>query len=81
MTRLLAYPEYVELFQAAFPNVPFADLGFEHAANAMAAFEISAFSFNDSPFDQYVAGTSCRIVQNVVVNSTGEYLFPTTRRL
>jgi cytochrome c peroxidase len=56
MARLLAIPRYQELFAAAYPNVPLSELGFEHAANAIAAFEIQAFSFDDSPWDQYVAG-------------------------
>jgi cytochrome c peroxidase len=31
-------------------------LGFEHAANAIAAYEIAAFSFDDSPWDRYLKG-------------------------
>jgi len=54
--RLLAIPEYVTLFNAAFPEVPTADLGFQHAANAIAAFEIKAWTYLDSPWDRYVAG-------------------------
>lgn len=30
------------------------DLGFQHAANAIAAFESAAYTFLDSPFDQYL---------------------------
>lgn len=56
MNRLLAIPEYQSLFQAAFPGVPAANLGFQHAANAIAAFEESQFSAAASPFDRYVAG-------------------------
>ncbi len=56
MERLLAHPEYQIMFAAAYPDVPPAELGFEHAANAIAAFEIVAFSFNDSPWDRYLAG-------------------------
>lgn len=56
MARLLAVQEYIALFQAAYPAVPAADLGFEHAANAIAAFEAQAFASADSPFDRYVAG-------------------------
>ncbi|MCO5186421.1 MAG: hypothetical protein M9928_13660 [Anaerolineae bacterium] len=54
--RLLAIPEYRELFAAAYPDVAIEDIGFQHAANAIAAFEIAAFSFDDSPWDRYVAG-------------------------
>lgn len=52
--RLMANEEYVALFRAAYPGVT--EFGFEHAANALAAFEIAAFSFDDAPFDRYVAG-------------------------
>lgn len=56
MVRILDIPAYIDLFSAAYPDTPTAELGFEHAANAIAAFEISAFSFDDSPYDRYVAG-------------------------
>lgn len=54
--RLLSFDEYETLFATAYPNVPSEEIGFHHAANALAAFEIDAFSFNDSPWDRYVAG-------------------------
>ena len=56
MKRLLAVPGYVELFRAAYPDVPVEQLGFEHAANALAAYEVAAFTFTDSPWDRYLAG-------------------------
>ena len=56
MQRVLAIPEYVSMFQSAYPGVATADLGFQHAANAIAAFETDAFTFTDSPFDRYVRG-------------------------
>ncbi len=54
MGRLLAIPEYVQLFKAAYPAVPAASLGFQHAAQAIAAFEMSAYTRADSPFDRYL---------------------------
>lgn len=54
--RLLAIPDYVSLFQAAYPDVPVEWLGFQHAANAIAAYEQNTFTFNDSPWDRYLAG-------------------------
>jgi cytochrome c peroxidase len=54
--RLTAIPEYVELFAAAYPDVPPQELGFQHAANALAAFQIDAFTLLDSPWDRYLAG-------------------------
>jgi cytochrome c peroxidase len=56
MDRLLAIDGYVELFQAAYPGVPTDQLGFQHAANAIAAFETEAFASAGSPFDEYVEG-------------------------
>lgn len=56
MARLLAIPEYVSLFQSAYPSVPLGELGFQHAANAIGAFEIAAWTKMDSPWDRYVAG-------------------------
>ena len=56
MVRLLAIPQYVTLFNQAYPSVPTAQLGFQHAANAIAAFEIDAWSLLGSPWDQYLDG-------------------------
>jgi cytochrome c peroxidase len=56
MKRLLAIPGYVELFNAAYPDVPTEELGFQHAANALAAYEIAVFTFEDNPFDRYIQG-------------------------
>lgn len=56
MARLLAVPEYKALFQAAYPSVAPSDLGFEHAANAIAAFEIAAYSFYHTPWYRYLDG-------------------------
>ena len=58
MDRLLAVDGYVELFQAAYPDVPAGQLGFQHAANAIAAFETEAFASAGSPFDAYVQGNN-----------------------
>lgn len=56
MKRLLAIPEYRALFAAAYPDTPLDALGFQHAANALAAFEIDAFTLLNSPWDRYLAG-------------------------
>jgi cytochrome c peroxidase len=55
MTRLLAVQEYVAKFNAAYPGLPTSQLGFQHAANAIAAFEIEKFTKKNSPFDRYLA--------------------------
>lgn len=54
--RLMSIPTYQQLFANVYPDVDQADIGFEHAANALAAFEIDAFSFDDSPWENYLAG-------------------------
>lgn len=54
MRRLVAIPEYVTMFGAAFPGVPVSGLGFEHAAAAIAAFEMEAFTKVNSPFDRFL---------------------------
>jgi len=56
MERLRAIPRYRELFEQAYPNQSIEELEFQHAANAIAAFEIEAFTFIDSPWDQYMGG-------------------------
>jgi len=55
MKRLLAIQDYATRFSAAYPTVQPAALGFQHAANAIAAFEIQSFMRTNSPFDRYLA--------------------------
>ena len=54
--RLQGIPEYVDLFQAAFPDQVSAkeDITMILAANAIAAFEATAFRADNSAFDQYL---------------------------
>jgi cytochrome c peroxidase len=54
MQRLLAIPAYVAKFSAAFPDTPTDQLGFQHAATAIAAFQTRAFTKTRSPFDRYL---------------------------
>ncbi len=55
--RVAAIPEYVTLFQAAYSDVQGAgDISFVHIANAIAAFEASAWRADNSPFDQFLRG-------------------------
>lgn len=56
MDRLVAIPEYVRMFEAAFPGVPVDQFGFEHAVAAIAAFEIAEFTKTDSPFNRWLEG-------------------------
>jgi cytochrome c peroxidase len=55
MKRVLAINAYVAKFNAAFPGIPLSSLGFQHAADAIAAFETASFTFTNSPFDRYLA--------------------------
>jgi cytochrome c peroxidase len=56
--RLRDVPEYVRMFRAAYPDDVrnAADITFVHAANAIAAFEATAFRADDSPFDRHLRG-------------------------
>lgn len=56
MERILALDKYGQLFQKAYPDVPKEKLTFVHVANAIAAFEIAAFTLTDAPFDKYLRG-------------------------
>lgn len=56
MQRLLAVPEYAEMFDAAFPQTQRSALAFRHATTALAAFITEAFTRVDSPFDRYLGG-------------------------
>jgi cytochrome c peroxidase len=55
MRRVLAVNAYVQKFNAAYPSMPVGQLGFQHAANAIAAFEVATFVKTASPFDRFLA--------------------------
>lgn len=56
MARLLAYPEYKALFAVAYPEISPSELGFQHAANAIAAYETEAFACTDNAWHAYLNG-------------------------
>jgi cytochrome c peroxidase len=56
MDRLGRIREYRRMFEAAYPGRRFAQMNFAHAGNAMAGFFIDRLSFNDSPWDRFLAG-------------------------
>ncbi len=56
MARLGEIPEYVDMFEAAYPDTPFEEMSFAHAANAIAGFEIRAFESRGSPWQQFLEG-------------------------
>lgn len=54
--RVMAIPEYRDLFAAAFPDVGPEDVDIVHLSNAMGAFMTEGFTALDSPFDRFLAG-------------------------
>lgn len=56
--RLRQIPEYVDMFKAAYPGQIYdaADIQFKDAANAIAAFEATAWRADNSRFDQFLRG-------------------------
>ena len=56
--RVMDNDIYRSMFLDAFPEVPEADLGFQHVAIALAAFETEAFGMDDSPFDEFLRGNT-----------------------
>ncbi len=56
MARLGAIPEYVQMFEAAYPGTAFADMTFAHVSNAMAGFLVDRLGFVDTPWDRFLAG-------------------------
>jgi enediyne biosynthesis protein E4 len=56
MARLGEIPEYVAMFEAAYPGTAFEDMTFAHAANAIAGFEVRAFEARGSAFQRFLEG-------------------------
>jgi cytochrome c peroxidase len=63
MKRLGNNGEYRAMFQAAYPGTRFDDMTFAHASNAMAAFFVGELTFNDSPWDRFLAGRNDALTQ------------------
>lgn len=56
MERLGEIPEYVDLFERAYPGTRFDEMSFAHASNAIAGFYAAAFVFTDTPWDRFLRG-------------------------
>jgi cytochrome c peroxidase len=56
MQRLGEIPEYVQMFESAYPGTDFEDMTFAHASNAIGGFLVSELSFTDTPWDQFLLG-------------------------
>lgn len=61
MVRIKAIPQYQPLFTAAFPNTPYAQVGITEVGVAIGSYEYAAFSFDDSPWDRFVAGDNSAV--------------------
>lgn len=72
MRRLLAIEGYRDLFAAAYPDRELDSLNFTAAANAIAAFEIDAFTLRDSPWDRFLDGDDQALSANEIA---GAHLF------
>ncbi|MFI5229171.1 MAG: cytochrome c peroxidase [Gemmatimonadales bacterium] len=55
MNRITAVTEYAQKLGAAYPGTDVTRLGFQYAANAIAAFEVQSFTKFNSRFDRYLA--------------------------
>ena len=56
MKRLGNIPEYRGLFEAAYAGTRFDDMTFAHASNAIAGFIVDRLTFDDTPWDRFLAG-------------------------
>ena len=54
--RIWSVPAYQQLIQAAYPDRAPESLSYVQLANAMSAFIIDAFTFDDSPYDRFLRG-------------------------
>ena len=58
MARLGRIRAYRRMFEQAYPGKRFEKMTFAHASNAIAGFLVGEFSFNNSPWDRFLAGDS-----------------------
>jgi cytochrome c peroxidase len=56
MARLGKIPQYRRMFEEAYPGRRFGQMTFAHASNAIAGFVVDQLSFNNSPWDRFLAG-------------------------
>lgn len=61
MNRLRAIPAYRRMFEAAYPGTKVGDMSFAYASNAMGAFLLDAFVFDNSPWDRFLAGSDAAL--------------------
>lgn len=63
MVRIKAIPAYQPLFTAAFPGIPWSQVGITEVGVAIGSYEYAAFAFDDSPWDRFVAGDNDAITK------------------
>jgi cytochrome c peroxidase len=56
MKRLGGIRQYRRMFEQAYPGQRFTHMTFAHASNAIAGFFVDQLSFNNSPWDRFLAG-------------------------
>ncbi len=56
MVRLGGISEYRQMFEKAYPGQRFNNMTFAHASNAIAGFLLSKLTFDNSPWDRFLAG-------------------------
>lgn len=72
--RLVAFTAYQALFLAAYPGLSgIGDIEFEHAANAIGAFEVRAFGLTDSAFERFVGGDDQALTEQQVSGALAFY--------
>ena len=64
MVRLGNIPEYVAMFEAAYPGTDFEDMTFAHASNAMAGFFVSELAATDTKWDRFLHGDDTAMSTN-----------------
>lgn len=70
--RLMASDQYRQMFEQAYPDTAPEDFEFAHASNALSAFMVEAFTFDDSPFDHYLRGDTDALTDQ---QKRGAFLF------
>jgi cytochrome c peroxidase len=56
MHRLGQIPEYRRMFERAYPGQRFRDMTFAHASNAIGGFLVDQLTFDNTPWDKFLAG-------------------------
>jgi cytochrome c peroxidase len=73
MKRVGRIREYRRMFEAAYPRQRFDQMTFAHASNAIAGFLIDRLSFNNSPWDRFLAGND-RAMSQVQLQGAKDFM-------